>query len=520
MPAERRVRGTAVRLRDCESLTWSDERRRLPSPRERLVSLTTRARTEGVWAFLLSSEEGAGKVDKERREGLWPSQMPRAAASREPLLPGGGGGGGGGGGVGVGIGGSGDAADATLPPLLPSASSLNAPPAAAPLSLRAALYDAAVREEMAALFALALPTGLGIMARQLVPVVDAAVLGRLGTPFLAAASVAQIFTIATFGFVWQSVGSALNTLAAQADGAGERALVGLWLQTALAVAAVACALVSLLWAFGAAASLRLLGFDAGVSELAQLFVRWYLLFMWPNMAYIAVTNYLNSFSVSWPPLVANVALLCVNVVMNVLLVLGTAPFGSAAWAGIGFVGSPIASGATQAGVVALLVLFVRASPALHEGLWPGWRPREALAWPRVRTFMRQALPGFAAFFLQDAYLQLASLLAAELGPAEVAAHSALLQLLFALTCLIYGLTKATQVRVAALLGRGDARLARLVALLATAVCTAISAAVGLALVAARDVAGSLFSSDPAVIAAAREIALPCGLSYTLSECGG
>ena len=75
-------------------------------------------------------------------------------------------------------------------------------------------------------------------------------------------------------------------------------------------------------------------------------------------------------------------------------------------------------------------------------------------------------------------------------------------------------------RVAALLGRGDARLARLVALLATAVCTAISAAVGLALVAARDVAGSLFSSDPAVIAAAREIALPCGLSYTLSECGG
>ena len=231
-----------------------------------------------------------------------------------------------------------------------------------------------------------------------------------------------------------------------------------------------------------------------------------------------VTNYLNSFSVSWPPLVANAALLLVNVGANILLVLGTAPFGAsagAAWPGLGFIGSPIASGATQVAVAALLVAFIRAAPSLHERRWPGWRPREALAWPRVRAFMRQALPSFAVFLLQDGYLQLCSLLAAQLGPAEIAAHSAFLQLLFSLTCLIFGLAKATQVRVAALLGRGDARLARVVAALATALCTLVSAAVGLALIAGRDEAGRLFSDDPAVVAAARDIALPCGIGYIL-----
>ena len=412
------------------------------------------------------------------------------------------------------------AAAADGPLLLPlpfaPASAAAAPPRGRLAALRVLLAEPAVAAEMAALATLAWQTGLGVMARQLVPVVDAAVLGRLGTRFLAASSVANIFVVATNGFVWQAIGSALNTLAAQADGAGEPLLVGLWTQTAAAVAAAACALVSALWAFGAAASLALLGFAPETTQLAQVFCRWLLIYMWANMFYIVTTNYLNSFSVSWPPLVANVALFFVNVLLNVALVLGTAPFGApGAWPGLGFIGSPIASGATQVAVAVLLVVFIRRSPALYAGRWPGWRPREALAAGRVGAFMRQAGPSFAVFLLQDGYLQVCSLLAAQLGAADIAAHSAFLQLLFALTCLIFGLSKAMQVRVALLLGRGDARLARLVAALATALCTGLSVAIGLALVAARSVAGRLFSEDAAVVAAARDIALPCGLGYML-----
>ena len=95
-----------------------------------------------------------------------------------------------------------------------------------------------------------------------------------------------------------------------------------------------------------------------------------------------------------------------NIILNILLVLGTAPFGSpptsaAAWSGIGFIGSPIASGVTQVAVAVLLVVFIRRTPALHEGRWPGWRPREALSAGRLGAFLRQAGPSFAVFFLQD-----------------------------------------------------------------------------------------------------------------------
>jgi Na+-driven multidrug efflux pump len=180
---------------------------------------------------------------------------------------------------------------------------------------------------------------------------------------------------------------------------------------------------------------------------------------------------------------------------------------------LGFVGSPIASGATQAAVLALLVLTIRGSPPLHERHWPGWRWREATAWPRVRVFLAQAAPSFVTFFVQETYLQVISLLAAGLGPAQIAAHTALLQLLCALTCLVFGLTKAAQVRVGLLRGRGDARRARSLAALATAACTAASTAVGLTLVAVRGVSGRAFSDDPAVQAEVGAVALPCGAGF-------
>ena len=375
--------------------------------------------------------------------------------------------------------------------------------------------DPILREELSLLLALAWPTGIASLARQLVSVADVAILGRLGTQYLAGASIAQIFIVATQGFIWQALGSALNTLAAQADGAGEKALVGLWTQTALAVMTLLLIPVTILWAVATRPALHLLGFQDESASLGAEFCRYFILYLWASQTYVIVSNYLNSFSVSWPPLFANVIMLGINVLANVLLVFGTVPFGSTVWSGIGFPGSPIASGLTQVGVCFLMVLFIRSSPSLHELRWPGWRLKEAFAWSRMKVFLGQALPSFLSFFLQDGFMQVMSFLAASMGDAQVAAHNSFLQFLFALTCLIYGLTKATQVRVASLLGKGDVERAKTVAFFATVACSVVSLTVGMTVLATRNVLGYVFSRDPQVIAAASEIALPCGISFTL-----
>ena len=375
--------------------------------------------------------------------------------------------------------------------------------------------DPILVEELSLLLALAWPTGIASLARQLVSVADVAILGRLGTQYLAGASIAQIWIVSTQGFIWQALGSALNTLAAQADGAGEPALVGLWFQTALAVMALLLIPVTILWAVCTRPALLLLGFQDESATLAAEFCRFFILYLWASQTYVLVSNYLNSFSISWPPLFANVIMLGINVLANVLLVFGTQPFGSTLWSGIGFPGSPIASGITQVGVCFLMVLFIRSSPALYEKRWPGWKLSEAFAWERMRVFLGQAIPSFISFFLQDGFMQVMSFLAASMGDAQVAAHNSFLQFLFALTCLIYGLTKATQVRVASLLGKGDVKRAKLVAFFATAACSLVSLTVGMTVLASRNVLGYVFSKDPAVVAAASEIALPCGISFTL-----
>ncbi len=55
-------------------------------------------------------------------------------------------------------------------------------------------------------------------------------LGRLGTDYLAASSLAQIWIIVSSYWLWQSFTGTLNTLCSQAYGAKNLPLVGIWLQ--------------------------------------------------------------------------------------------------------------------------------------------------------------------------------------------------------------------------------------------------------------------------------------------------
>jgi hypothetical protein len=90
-------------------------------------------------------------------------------------------------------------------------------------------------------------------------------------------------------FLWYSIGGTVSTLCAQAFGAKNYRLVGIWLQIGIATSTVLCAPVAALWVF-AQDALRLLGFHSD-SPLAGTFARWSLIGMWPNIMFVQFNNY-------------------------------------------------------------------------------------------------------------------------------------------------------------------------------------------------------------------------------------
>lgn len=374
--------------------------------------------------------------------------------------------------------------------------------------------------EFAAWNRIAWPVGLSILARNLLPVMDLAFLGRFGTRYLAAASLAQIWIAVTSGWIWKSFGATLNTLAAQAHGAGHGAAAGVWLQTALLC--VVPATVAAGAAFAATAPvLRAVGFDADQAGLAGQFAAVYAASLPPMHAFVLLSNFLQSRGIVGPVLCVNAGLLPLNAALNAVLVFGL-PAGAwgGGWRGLGFVGSPLATSLTAAVAPVALGVWAARAGHLRAAGWRGWAPAAAAAPARVRAFLALAGPVAVGNLVEDAQLQVVAALAARLpdaggAGAPLATHAAFMNLFLALSCLLYGAVKATTIRVGHHLGAGDVGAARLVVALDLAVSGVLAAAVGGGILAARPVLGELFSPDPEVHALAASIALPVGVGYVL-----
>jgi MATE family multidrug resistance protein len=296
------------------------------------------------------------------------------------------------------------------------------PPAWWPLSrLSPSTYG-----ELRVWWALSWPAGASIMFRNAIPMIDVAFLGHLGTEYLAAAAIAQVWIVVTSAFIWQGCGQAVNTLGAQAHGAGNLPLVGRWAQISLLVTAALCVPVTVAWLFTSPA-LASLGFPQSQCDDAQTFATWYILYLWPAYLFVMLTNYLQAIGSVMPALWVNFAMAGANAGLNRLLI-----FGAGGWPGLGFKGSPIASACTAGLSLLALLAYMRWS-RVHDGTWPAWS-LEVLAPARVKTFMLQAAPNMLGAELEDLQLQVMSYLAASLGAADIATHNAFLQLFFVLTC--------------------------------------------------------------------------------------
>ena len=366
------------------------------------------------------------------------------------------------------------------------------------------------------MIALAWPIALTNLSGVALLLTDTAILGRLGTEALAAATVGGNLYWAvqapTFG-----LSLAAAPLLAQARGASRRtdgprrgwmremrrsARQALW-----AIMALTLPTWALLW--HAEPLLLAAGQEPAIAALAADYLR---AFMWGMPffgAFIVLRGFLAAMERPAPALL--VAFLGVGV--NALLVWALV-FGAFGAPRLGVFGAGLASALVNLLMPLALLGLISRDRQLRRFRLLGrlWRPD----WPRFREVFRVGLPIAGQMWLEIGLFAGAALVVGLLGAVPLAAHAVAVQVATATFMVPLGIGQAATARVGLAAGAGDARGAALAGSVAVALGTAFMAVTAAAIVAGSGALPWLFLSTadpaaPAVAATAATLLVIAGL---------
>ncbi len=343
---------------------------------------------------------------------------------------------------------------------------------------------------------LAVPAFLALVAEPLFLLADAAIVGHLGTPQLAALGIAGAVVQTAVGLcVFLAYGTTASV--ARRVGAGDlrgaltQGIDGIWLAVLIG---------TLTTAVGVPLAPRLVGLfgaDPAVTGYAATYLRLAFLGVLPLLVLMAGTGVLRGLQDTRTPLVVAVGGNLANIGLNLALVYG---------AGLGIAGSAIGTDVAQAGSAAVLVaVVVRA--ARHEG---------AVLRPDLGGVRRAARAG-VALVVRTLTLR-ASLLvttygAATLGATSVATHQLALTVWTFLAFALDAIAIAAQALTGRALGAGDVAGTRAVTRRMVRWGVLCGLVTGLVLAAAAPLLGGLFTPDPAV----RDLLWPVLLSAAVFQ---
>ncbi len=336
--------------------------------------------------------------------------------------------------------------------------------------------------ELGAHIRLAIPLAAQQLGFQLMGTVDAAMLGNYNDTALAAAGVGNtlLFVISSIGM---GVVMGLDTVVPQAIGAGRSADARRALSAGLRLA-VLVGLVGSVLVVVSPIVLTLADVPADVTAQARLYVALRAIGIVPFLASIALRSYLAARNVTRPLILAVVGGNIANAALDLALIFG---------AHLGVAGAAIATVTVQLAIVAIYAAGLRAL----DGDAP--RPRSTPA--DMREVLRYGAPVGGHLLAEIGIFGVATVLAAHLGKIPAAAHSIALNLASFTFSLAVGIGAATSVRVGHAIGAGDIALARRRGLLGLQIGLVGMGGFAIAFVALPAAIASLFTPDPAVIAA-------------------
>ena len=330
---------------------------------------------------------------------------------------------------------------------------------------------------------LAVPALGALVAEPLFLLADSAMVGHLGVDPLAGLGIASAILQTVVGlmvFLAYSTTPAVARLLGAGDepGAVAAGVDGCWLALGLGVALAAVG-----W-LASPLLTALFGASAGVTEQATRYLELSMLGLPAMLIVYAATGLLRGLQDTKTPLAVAVAGFAGNVVLNFLFIYG---------AGLGIAGSALGTVTAQWAMVAVYAIIVArharrvGAPLLphHAGIG---RTARAGGWLLLRTASLRAA------------MLLAVVVAARIGPAELAAFQVTMTVFATLAFALDALAIAAQALVGKGLGAGELEDVRAVLRRCIQWGLAAGAVLGLVTVALSPVAAGLFTSDPSVAA--------------------
>ncbi|MGH8828917.1 MAG: MATE family efflux transporter, partial [Jiangellaceae bacterium] len=290
---------------------------------------------------------------------------------------------------------------------------------------------------------LALPALGALVAEPIFLLTDSAIIGHLGTPELAglgiaAAVLATLVNISVF-LAYGTTASVARMLGARdLAGAMRAGIDGCWLAVVVGICTLAVG-----WPL-TPAIVGLFGPAADVAGHAEIYLRISLIGIPSMLLVLAATGVLRGLQDTRTPLVVAVGGAVANVALNVALVYGL---------GLGIAGSAIGTVIAQTAMAAVFVVVV-ARGARRHGVT--LRPD----WPGVRHSFGAGVPLIIRTVAMRITLIVATVVAAGLGTAELAAHQVAFNTWSLLALILDAIAIAAQALVGRALGAGDVGEAR------------------------------------------------------------
>ncbi len=309
-----------------------------------------------------------------------------------------------------------------------------------------------VRAELRPMLRLALPLVLAEVGWMLMGLVDTVMVGRLPNAAVAIGAVALaqvLFNTLAIGL--GCILLALDTVVAQAHGAGELAEAGRWFVQGVLLACALSGVLSVLLLVVAPVGMRHMGSNPVLVAEAIRTLRTLALGVLPLMLYFALRRQLQAFNhVRWIAaalLSANV----VNVFFDWLLIF---PHGGVL-RGWGAVGSGMATSLARVYLFACLAGALRWLNRRH-GYGLG-RVSRRVDWARQRELLRLGLPIGGTVVVEILVFAAVTVLISMIGVQALAGHEVALNCVSFTFMVPLGLSGAASVRVGQAVGRGDGR---------------------------------------------------------------
>lgn len=347
---------------------------------------------------------------------------------------------------------------------------------------------------------LAVPIFLSSVSWVAMKVTDSALLGHTGTRYLDAVAVGDLWMSSTGVFIG---GGVLGVFCGQALGAGNKRLVGVWLQVSLCIVSGFAVPTFILWALTGPV-LKSLGNSDQVSSDAAYYAFIMSLCFPARIAQGQLSQFFSAQKITRPGAITAVITMTFNLVFGVVLVLG---YPVPDWDGFGFKMCPAVTSVAEYLQIGMLLGIYCFVFGLHRDCWHGWELHEVTR-ARLLEYLQVYLPAVGSLASDFWRVSAIGAVAATLGEKQVGVFSLSYRILWICLIFIGALSAAMSIKLTMRLGSGDGVRAKQTATVGMVIAISVLCFLALLVFLFSRRLGMIFTTDEENLEMFEEIRVP------------